>query len=176
SWRCLLGSGGLLAGAALILVNAGPVIAGLGGFHLAGLAVLIVGAVFYDALATVLRLGGTRLLLTAGLAGRFAEAPSFLPEWIPAAYPLCMACALAMYAKLLGYWPALWFAALIPACWLIFAGVRGYVVLRQVVRGLDYLAVSLALFAVAVLISLGKSGILSRRLRSPRAKVPDSMN
>jgi hypothetical protein len=176
SWHCLLGSGGLLAGAALVLANAGPAIAGLVVFHLAVLAVLIVGAVFDDALATVLRLVGTTLLLTASLTAIFAEPPSFLPGWMPVAYPLCMACALAIYAKLLGYWPALWFAVLIPVCWLIFAGVRGYVVLRQIVRGLDYLAVSLALFAVAVLISLAKSGILSRRLRSPRAKVPDSMN
>ncbi len=42
---------------------------------------------------------------------------------------------------------------------------RGYCWLRQFVAGLDHLAVSLALFALAILISLGKAGILSRWIK-----------
>jgi hypothetical protein len=44
----------------------------------------------------------------------------------------------------------------------VVAGWRGYCRLRQVVEGLDHLVLSLLLFAVALLISLGKSGILAR--------------
>lgn len=49
----------------------------------------------------------------------------------------------------------------------LFLGVAvatwyGYFALRQVVAGLDHLALSLLLFALAVLISLGKSGLLAR--------------
>jgi hypothetical protein len=47
-------------------------------------------------------------------------------------------------------------------CWLTAAGWRGYRALRQIIVGLDYLALSLTLFAVAVLISLGKAGVLWR--------------
>jgi hypothetical protein len=42
---------------------------------------------------------------------------------------------------------------------------RGYCWLRQFVAGLDHLAVSLALFALAILISLGKAGILARWIK-----------
>jgi hypothetical protein len=176
SWRCLLGCGGLLAAAVLILADASLPILGLVLFHLALLAVLIIGAVFGDALAHVLRLVGCGLVMLAGLSAIFVQPVPFLPEWVSAAYPLVMAGVLAGYAKLLGYWPGLLFAALVPACWLSVAAVRGYLVLRQVVKGLDYLAVSLALFALAVLISLGKSAIRVRRFQARQAKLPDSMN
>ncbi len=45
-------------------------------------------------------------------------------------------------------------------------GWRGYVFLRQAVAGLDYITLSMALFAVAVLISLGKSGFLTQWLEA----------
>ncbi|MBA4191251.1 MAG: hypothetical protein C0467_24990 [Planctomycetaceae bacterium] len=51
---------------------------------------------------------------------------------------------------------------LIAGIWLSYAGWRGYRTLREEVPGLDYLAAGLALFPVAVLISLGKAGILAR--------------
>jgi len=53
-------------------------------------------------------------------------------------------------------------AALILTCWLAGAAWWGYRALRQIIVGLDYIVLSLALFAVAVLVSLRKSGALSR--------------
>jgi hypothetical protein len=53
---------------------------------------------------------------------------------------------------------------LILASWLIGAGLQSYRSLRQVISGLDHIVLSLLLFALAVLISLGKSGILARWL------------
>jgi hypothetical protein len=174
SWRCLLGCGGLLAAAVVILADASLPILGLALFHLALLAILIIGAVFGDTLAHALRLVGCGLVMLAGMAALFVEPIPWLPEWVNLAYPLVMAGVLASYAKLLGYWPGLFFAALIPVCWLLVAGARGYLILRQLIKGLDYLAISLALFALAVLISLGKSALRVRRLQSRQAKVPDS--
>jgi hypothetical protein len=54
-------------------------------------------------------------------------------------------------------------AALALVVWMAGAGWRGYLLLRQTVAGLDHMAVGLALFVVAVLVSLGKAGALSRR-------------
>jgi hypothetical protein len=58
--------------------------------------------------------------------------------------------------------PARTAAALALTGWLVAALGQGYWTLRQLVRGLDVIAVSLVLFAVAVLISLGKAGVLPR--------------
>jgi hypothetical protein len=53
-------------------------------------------------------------------------------------------------------------AGVVGICCLTTAGVRGFWGLRQVVTGLDHIAVSLLLLALAVLISLGKAGALTR--------------
>jgi len=45
---------------------------------------------------------------------------------------------------------------------LTAAGWRGYVVLRQVVAGLDHITGGLAFFMLAALISLKKAGVLSK--------------
>jgi hypothetical protein len=78
------------------------------------------------------------------------------------------------YGRLLGHWPSNAMAVLVLVGWLAGVGWRGYRALRQVVEGLDQMALSLALFAVAVLISLGKAGVLSRWLaaRGLAAPVP----
>jgi hypothetical protein len=49
---------------------------------------------------------------------------------------------------------------MILVAWVGLIGWHGYVALRLVVTGLDYLALSLTLFGLAVLISLGKGGLL----------------
>ena len=53
-------------------------------------------------------------------------------------------------------------AALVVGCWLARAGWWGYAAARQFVVGIDHIALSMALFALAVLISLGKAGLLRR--------------
>jgi hypothetical protein len=50
------------------------------------------------------------------------------------------------------------------------AGWRGYRVLREEVAGLDYLALSLVLLPVAVLVSLGRAGVLRRWVAAWRAR------
>jgi len=64
----------------------------------------------------------------------------------------------------------------LPAAALgIVAGWRGYCRLRQVVVGLDHIALSLLLFALALLISLGKSGMLARWIAAWRRGRPDAV-
>ena len=46
--------------------------------------------------------------------------------------------------------------------WLAVVGWGGYAGLRNTTPGLDYLAVGIALLPLAVLVSLGKAGVLRR--------------
>jgi hypothetical protein len=57
--------------------------------------------------------------------------------------------------------------------WLAAAVRKGYAVLRLLVTGLDFLAVSLTLFALAIVVSLAKAGVLGRWLTA-RGSVPRS--
>jgi hypothetical protein len=178
SWRCLLGTGGL----AVVAVLALPVepdaasLRGLVGLHLALTGVLIVGAAFDDLLARQLQFVGSLLVLAACLAVMFIpfEPPGGLVRWETQAYPLIMAALLAAYGYLLGHRPSVAVAGAVAACWLAAAGGRGYRSLRQAVVGLDYLAVSLGLFALAVLVSLAKSGLLRRWVAGRGGRVPQS--
>jgi hypothetical protein len=143
-------------------------------YHLVLAAVGLVGAAFDDYLARVLR-GVTAALAFLGcLAWLFipVDVRWGLPPWAGAAYPLAMAAALVGYGLLLRHRPSLTVAALVVVCWLTMAGWQGYRFLRQLVLGLDYIVVSLALFAVAVLISLGKAGLLNRWVTRRREEVP----
>jgi hypothetical protein len=177
SWRCLLGAGGLAAVAVLAL----PVepdaasLRGLVGLHLALTGVLIVGAAFDDLFARLLRFVGSFLVLSACLAVMFVpfEPPGGLARWETQVYPLIMAALLAAYGYLLGHQPSVAVAGVVAACWLAAAGGRGYRSLRQVVVGLDYLAVSLGLFAL-VPVSLAKSGLLRRWVSGRGGRVPQS--
>jgi hypothetical protein len=126
--------------------------------------VLLVGAAYDDILARLLRaLGAVVVLLAcvAALTGRI-DIPADLPPWTGMAYPLALAGILLGYGLVLHHRISIGVATVVLAAWLGSTGWLGYRVLREVVVGLDYLAVSLALFAVAVLASLGKAGLLSR--------------
>jgi hypothetical protein len=73
-------------------------------------------------------------------------------------------------AVMLQVWVALWrrswwrraVGAAVALAWAVPAGSQVYRALREEIVGLDYLVVGLLLLPVAVLISLGKSGVLSR--------------
>jgi hypothetical protein len=167
SWRCLAGAG-LLIAAVLSLPDEVNELFPIGAivFHLAVLAALLIGAGFHDMLASVLRgVAGVLIVLASFVVmlGR-AEIPASVPPLMLLVYPLVMAALLAGYGRLLGERSSLRGAALILAGWLSLAGWRGYSWLRQVVLGLDHLLLSLALFAVAVLVSLAKSGTRFRWL------------
>jgi hypothetical protein len=178
SWRCLVGAGGLAALVALTLPVGAEVepFRGLIGFHLGLLAMLVVGAVFDDDFARFIRalaVAGTLMACLAVLIVQF-EHPATLLPWPAEIYPLIMAVVLAGYGLFLSYPPALGSAALVVAGWLIAVLWRGYFALRQIIVGLDYLALSLALFAVALVISLGKAGVWGRWSEDTSAQVPAS--
>jgi hypothetical protein len=137
-------------------------------------ALWLVGAAFDDYLARVLRGVAAALAFMGCLAWMFTpvELPLGVPTWAGTAYPLALAAALVGYGLLLRHRPSLTVAAMVVVCWLTMAGWQGYRLLRQLVLGLDYIAVSLAVFALAVLISLGKSGLLSRSGTERREEVP----
>ena len=166
-WRCLVGSAGLIAVAALAAPGEADPVRGLIAFHLALFAVLAVGAAYPNStLGRSLRTVGAALVLLACLAALAIrlDLPESVPPWPLVLYPLVLAALLAGYGALLRHRPALGCAATALCCWLAVAGWRGYCSLRQIVTGLDHIAGSLVLFGVAVLISLGKSGVLGRWL------------
>jgi hypothetical protein len=178
SLRCLLGTVGLVAAAALDVpaeIGLSP-FRGLIAFHLGLLAVLLVGAAFDDVVARLLRLASAVLVLLACIGAMFGPVGQLvsLPPGTAEVYTLVMAAFLAGYGWLLGHRPSLVVAALALTCWAAALGYRGYASLRLRVSGLDYLALSLTLFALAVLVSLGKSGLLGRWLAARAEKVPRS--
>lgn len=177
AWRCLVGTVGLVLAVSIGLGDLegtpgrGPI-----AFHLILLAVLVLGAAFDDRFGRSLRTLGSLMALLACLAaasGQF-DRPERIPEWVMDGYPLMMAAVLAGYGFWLGHRPALAIAALMLLGALGVAGWQGYCDLRRVVLGLDQIALGLASFALAALISLAKSGALAR-WRARRGKVPDPM-
>lgn len=168
SWHCLIGAAALALAVSVTLdphLGTSPLRGPLN-FHLALATMLLVGAFFDDAFAHWLRLVGGLLVLLGCLAALFAieRYAGMVPAWWLWAYPLGMAGVLAGYGWLLRYWPVLPLAGLIIPLWLLRALWEGYRLLRKFIPGLDYMAVGLALLAVAILVSLGKS--MARR-RSP---------
>jgi hypothetical protein len=177
SWRCLVGVGCLALAATVGLAGSGAgTHRGPVAFHLAMVAALIVGAAFDDALGRLLRRAGAAMALLACLAvasGRLDGAGP-LPSWVPAAYPPAMAALIALYGLGLGDRAAIAAGVIAAGFWLAAAGWRGYCALRQVVAGLDYITVGLVLFALAVLTSVAKGGLLSGRPEWRGGKVPHS--
>jgi hypothetical protein len=153
--------------------GAGPVRAAVA-FHLALAAILAAGALFPDPFARRLRAAGAGLGLLACWVvvwGPFDRDP-WIPRWAVLAYPPLLAALLAGYGVLLRDRPSQVAAGVATAGWLVAAGWRGYHWLRHMVAGLDHIAISLALFALAVLVSLTKSGILTRWLEARYGKTP----
>jgi len=173
SWRCLAGTVFLIAALVTLpqeVLALFPV--GAVALHLALLSALMIGALFNDVLARLLRLFASVVILLvcdAVILGR-PQVGESIPPILLLLYPLVMAALLAGYGRLLGQRFPLPVAFLIVAAWLGMAGWRGYCWLRQRILGLDHLLVSLALFALAVLVSLGKAGVLPRRLSASRQR------
>lgn len=165
SWRCLVGSA-LGVAALTLLIDPSPMRLPIV-FHLGLAAILIIGAVFDDILARYLRAAGAALVVVASLAATPAPEQSVFPAWLFEVYPPLMAGLLVAYFWCLDHRLSLVMASLVAVCWGVDIGWRAYGALRQIVTGLDYLAVSLVLFLVAVLISLIKAGLLSRNVPPP---------
>jgi hypothetical protein len=174
AWRCLFAVEGVVALAAVLTPEdliAAP-LRHLLVFHLALLGVLVVGAAFHDETGRMLRGVGAALVLMACLVDVFGfmTQPGTLPVWALVCYPVIMAALLAAYGRLLGHPFSVAVALLVVACFVARAAWWGYFAARQVVVGLDQIAISMALFALAVLISLGKAGLLRRRPAEVRSQ------
>jgi hypothetical protein len=178
SWRCLLGALGLVVGMALAFPEDGEISTyrWIIVSHLVLLIIMIIATAFDDVLARMLRFAGpflTLLLCLAVMVLPFAP-PAGIPTWLIGVYPPAMAAVLAAY----GYWrlhpPTLAMAGLIFVCWSLLSGWQVYRVCRQLVAGLDYLVTSLLAFVLAILVSLGKAGLLNRWLAAWRVKTPDA--
>jgi hypothetical protein len=177
SARCLIGAAGATAAAALALAetDTAPLLVPVA-FHLGLFAVLVLGAAFDDRLGRLLRAAGSALVLLACLAAMFVpfDAPGGLAPWALGAYPLVMSAALMGYGLALRHRPARATGAVVLVCWSAVEAWQGYRFLRQIVAGLDYLVLSLSVFALAILISLAKSGALSRRIAVQEGKLPQA--
>jgi hypothetical protein len=168
AWRCLFAMQGLVAVAAILVPRdllPSPLREAIF-FHLAVLGVYVIATVFHDEAGRLLRGLAAALVVVACVVDLFAllDHPGTAPLWALLLYPLCMAALLAAYGRLLGHRPSVALAGAVVVCWLVRTSWWAYVALRQVVAGLDQIVLSMALFVVAVLISLGKSGLLTRRV------------
>jgi hypothetical protein len=113
-----------------------------------------------------LRLGaGVLLLAIAGniLAGNVPTSAR-LPRWLGEAYPFVAATGLGCYGLVVRDKTAVTFALAILGGWFAKTGWQGYRLIRNMFAGLDQIVLSLILFAVAVAVSLGKSGRLTHWL------------
>lgn len=132
--------------------------------HLVVAALLSIGAIFDDPLALVLRVIGTTAVLLACVVVLFAPLEPFgVPPWLSVVYPLVMAALLAAYGLWLAEAFAVGGAVVMLALWLMSQTWVGYLMLRQAVRGLDYLVGSLLFLALAVFVSLAKAGVLREK-------------
>jgi hypothetical protein len=147
-------------------------------FHLGVFALLAIGAAFDDETGRGFRLAGSGMVLFACVTVVFGQpvAPGGLPGWVVPVYPVGMAAVLAAYGLMLRYRPALAVAGAALASGLVMLTWRGYRELRQEVAGLDFLVLSLALLPVAVLISLGKAGVLGRWVERWRGRVTNPVD
>jgi hypothetical protein len=172
SWRCLIGAaaaaGGLtIGGEGWDVPFRGPL-----AFHAALLAALVLGVMFDDLFAKLLRAAGVAGVVAACLAVSFGAFD--VPPWLRWSYPPALAVALIAYGALVRQQFAWLAAGVVAAVWLMTVVGQSYLALRQRVIGLDYLSVSLLFFALAVVVSLAKSGALPRLRLTRRRQTPQA--
>jgi energy-converting hydrogenase Eha subunit E len=175
--RSVIGSAFLVA-AAMIAVRGtnvhshpGPIV-----FHLALVAALSVGAVFHDRMGHFLRTLGASMAVVGSLyvlIGSSERSPA-IASWAIEVYPLFVCMIIAGYGFVLGHRTSLASAGLIVFSWVASVGWRGYCALRQFAAGIDYIAIGMLLFSLAVLTSMVKGGVLSSRTTDHKTDVPDA--
>jgi hypothetical protein len=169
SWRALVGCGCLAASVTLAASgfwNVSNTLQGIIAFHVGLAVVLLVGALCDDPLGRLLRNLGAALVVLAGLAAVIGPPrhPAGLPPEFVNAYPLLLAMVASLYATLSGYRLFLRAACACLAAWMVGRAGEGYSAVRRIVVGLDEIALGLAFFVLATLISLGKAGLLAKWL------------
>ena len=108
------------------------------------------------------------------LTGRLGRTEA-VPAWAMAVYPLVMASVIAGYGFLLKHRTSLRVAGVILSSWLVVVGCQGSISARQAVVGLDYLALGVVLFALAVLTSVVKGGVLPQGFGTGEGKPSGSI-
>jgi hypothetical protein len=166
AWRCLAGVSCLVIAAMVWPSGTGVVAIPYRGpllFHMAALALLVVGAIFDDAFGRFLRnAGAATLLLTCLVVASGAVGRAYFPSWLLVVYVPVMACVLAGYGMLVQHRMSLAASALAGGAWILALAARGYGALRHVVAGLDFIALGIVLLLVAHAVSLAKAGVLRR--------------
>src|SRR5262249_60856431 len=123
-------------------------------------AAVAIGAVFHGVLSRLLQLASASLLFVLSATVAFGGARYVVdaPPELLSAYPLAAALVAVGYGGLVR---ERWFyyqAAASLAAFVSAAGLRGDVVLPQVLVGLDHITLGLPFFVLAALISLKKAG------------------
>ena len=140
--------------------------------HLLLAAALLLGAVFSGAFARWLQHAGAAFLLLGAIAA-LTGGPALLgdvpPKWL-LIYPALVVLVATAYGRLVRNWLCFASAAATIACWLGIGSVQGYRQLRPAVSGLDYILCGALSLVVGMFISLGKSGLLYRRLARYRER------
>jgi hypothetical protein len=162
SWRCLVGSFCLVAAGFFTEVNGIPTVYHTGAiYHLLLLSVLLLGAVFDDALGRWLRIAGSALAVLGCLLVMVQGGdPSsmWVPVWVHWVYPLAMCLVLAAYGRLIGNQTAFYAAGLILASWVVGTGWRGYQSVQRLAAGFNYIVLGMISLSLAWLTSLAKAG------------------
>jgi hypothetical protein len=142
--------------------------------HLGVLIMLVLGATFSGPSGVALRRIGafcvTVLALTA--MQRWLRVPEEIPTVALILYPILLGVVLAAYGHRLRDSFIMVLATVICGYWLIKFGWAGYRGVRGLFKGFDYIVSGLGFFVVAVLVSLGKSGMLTRWIESRWGGVP----
>jgi hypothetical protein len=148
------------------------------------LSALAVGAAFNNKAGRLIRNTSACGLFIAVLfdAAGFVPLATEAPEWASLSYPLLMASVLGSCGILLRHRLSIVLGALAACCWLTSWASTSYSAARSLVAGMDHLALSMAVFILALLISLAKSGRLApliaayrrRRLALPGTSVPQA--
>jgi hypothetical protein len=145
--------------------------------HLAGIAVLSVGAMFDDAFARWLRCAGVPLLVAAAIcaAGFPGEYPAGLPDWCAPVYGAAVVAVTFAYAYGTAS-PAYFFAGLANVCLLLGRLLFDLVdVLKRLFdwEGAAWFVWGMVWFALGVLMSACKAGLAGRLARFvPRGRMP----
>jgi hypothetical protein len=144
-------------------------------FHVVLAAALLIGTAFDDPIGRRLRRAGAVLLTLAGLVAIVGDPihGRDLPPTIAPAYLLAVIATGLAFGYLVGCRAYVASAAAVSGTWLASAGWRGYILLRQLVVGLDLIAWGLVFFLLAALISLAKGGVLRRRRWVPHGAPPE---
>ncbi len=175
SWRCLFGASCLIAAGMVGQINGAPLPYRVPvGFHMVLLTLLTLGSVFDDALGRWLRNAAAALAILGCLTvmvGWTAGVGASQTSWVPWVYPPVLCLVLGAYGRVLGHRASLAAAGLILASWLIWTGWRGYRSARQLIAGLDYIALGMLSFALAWLTSLVKGGKLAPIVSSSKGNV-----